>query len=90
MILLSIPGTIRMVLIIIAIFVIIRFISRLMATNKSADNEKRFNQNNDSFKRAKEKSNSEKGKVHIVEGGYREAADVDFEEIKEDKKKNKK
>jgi len=85
MILLSIPGTIRMVLIIIAIFVIIRFISRLMATNKSAVDEKRFNQNNDSFKRAKEK-----GKVHIVEGGYREAEDVDFEEIKDDEKKDEK
>lgn len=88
MILLSVPGTIRMVLIIIAIFVIVRFIGRVMATKKSLSDEKRFNQNNDAYKRAKEKSESEKGKVHIVEGGYREAEDVDFEEIKEEDKKN--
>ena len=88
MILLSVPGTIRMVLIIIAIFVIIRFIGRIMATKKSVDDEKRFNQNNAAFKRAKEKSESEKGKVHIVEGGYREAEDVDFEEIKDTEKKD--
>ncbi|WP_107037706.1 hypothetical protein [Brumimicrobium mesophilum] len=87
MIILSVPGTIRMVLIIIAIFVIIRFIGRIMATKKSVENEKRFNQNNDAFRKAKEKSESEKGKVHIVEGGYREAEDVDFEEIKDNEKK---
>lgn len=85
MILLSIPGTFRMILIIIAIFVIIRFIGRVMATKKSVSDEKRYNQNNEAFKRAKEKSESEKGKVHIVEGGYREAEDVDFEEIKDSK-----
>lgn len=86
MMLLSIPGTIRMVLIIIAVFVIIRFIGRLLNSKTSANEQKRYNQNNDAYKKAKEKSESEKGKVHIVEGGYREAEDVDFEEIKEDKK----
>ncbi|WP_146194083.1 hypothetical protein [Brumimicrobium oceani] len=88
MMLLSVPGTIRMILIIIAVFVIIRFIGRLLNAKSSAENEKRYNQNNDAFKRAKEKSESEKGKVHIVEGGYREAEDVDFEEVKDSEKNN--
>lgn len=86
MMLLSIPGTFRMILIIIAVFVIIRFIGRILNAKTNVNDEKRFNQNNDAYKRAKEKSETEKGKVHIVEGGYREAEDVDFEEIKEDKK----
>jgi len=84
--LLSIPGTFRTILIIIAVFVIIRFIGRILNAKTNVNNEKRFNQNNEAYKRAKEKSESEKGKVHIIEGGYREAEDVDFEEIKEDKK----
>jgi len=86
MILLSVPGTVRMILIIIAVFVIVRFFGRIMMAKRNLDAEKKYNQNTDAYKRAKEKSNSEKGKVHIVEGGYREAEDVDYEEIKEDEK----
>ena len=85
MVLLSIPGTFRMILIIIAVFVIVRFFGRIMMAKRNLDAEKRYNQNTDAYKKAKEQSKSEKGKVHIVEGGYREAEDVDFEEIKEDK-----
>lgn len=86
MMLLSVPGTVRMILIIIAVFVVIRFIGRLMTAKSNIKDDKSYHQNNDAYKKAKEKSDSEKGKVHIVEGGYREAEDVDFEEIKEDEK----
>ena len=81
MILLSIPGTFRMILIIIAVFVIVRFVGRLLIAKRNLDEEKRYNQNTDAYKKAKEQSQKEKGKVHIVEGGYREAEDVDFEEV---------
>ncbi|WP_299203267.1 hypothetical protein [Brumimicrobium sp.] len=84
MVLLSVTGTVRMILIIIAVFVIVRFIGRLLVAKRNLDEEKRYNQNNDAFKKAKEKSANEKGKVHIVEGGYRDAEDVDYEEVKED------
>ena len=86
MVLLSVPGTVRMVLIIIAVFVIVRFFGRIMMAKRNLDAEKRYNQNTDAYKKAKENSDSQKGKVHIVEGGYREAEDVDFEEIKEEDK----
>lgn len=83
MILLSISGTFRMILIIVAIFVILRFIGRLMVAKRNMDEERNFNQNNDAYRRAKEKSEREKGKVNVVERGYRDAEDVDFEEVKD-------
>jgi uncharacterized protein YxeA len=83
--LLSVPGTLRMILIIIGVFVIVRFIGRLLTSKRNIDADKRYHQNNDAYKRAKEQSDREKGKVHVVEDGYSEAEDVDFEEIKEDK-----
>jgi len=81
MVLLSIPGAFRMILIIVAVFVIVRFIGRLLMAKRNLDAEKKYNQNTDAYKKAKEQSQKEKGKVHIVEGGYREAEDVDFEEV---------
>ena len=87
MILLSVPGTLRMILIIIAVFVIVRFVGRLLMAKRNLDAEKQYNQNTEAYKKAKEQSEREKGKVNIVEGKYREAEDVDFEEVKEDKSK---
>lgn len=83
MIFLSIPGTLRMILIIIAVFVIVRFLGRVFLAKRNLDEERRYNQNNENFRRDKEKSEREKGKVKITKKGYKDAEDVDFEEVKD-------
>tara|TARA_B100000508_G_scaffold140609_1_gene142333 strand:- start:18744 stop:18992 length:249 start_codon:yes stop_codon:yes gene_type:complete len=80
MILLSLTGTVRMILIIIAVFVIVRFIGKLMIAKRNMDEQRRFNQNNDQFRKAKEESEKEKGRVKVVDR-YRDAEDVDYEEV---------
>jgi uncharacterized protein YxeA len=83
MMFLSIPGTLRMILIIIAVFVIARFLGRVFLAKRNLDQEQRYNQNNENYKRDKENSEREKGKVKISKKGYTEAEDVDFEEIED-------
>ena len=80
---LSIPGTLRMILIIIAVFVIVRFLGRVFLAKRNLDEERRYNQNNDDYRRDKEKSEREKGKTKVVNKGYTDAEDVDFEEVKD-------
>lgn len=80
MMFLSITGTVRMLLIIIAVFVIVRFIGKLMIAKRNMDEERRYNQNNDAFKRAKEQSDREKGKVKVVDR-FRDAEDAEYEEV---------
>ncbi|MGM0479241.1 MAG: hypothetical protein ACQERC_08450 [Bacteroidota bacterium] len=87
MIILSVTGTIRMILIIIAVFVIVRFIGKLLMAKRSIDEDKRFHQNNDAFKKAKERSEKEKGKIDVVDR-YRDAEDADYEEIADDDDKD--
>jgi flagellar biosynthesis/type III secretory pathway M-ring protein FliF/YscJ len=80
--LLSITGTVRMILILIAVFVIARFIGRILIANRNSKEERDFNQNNSRYQREKYRSEEEKGKVKVVDK-YRDAEDVDFEEIKD-------
>ena len=80
MILLSVTGTVRMILIIIAVFVIIRFIGRLMIAKRNIDEDKIYHQNNDRYKREKEDSERKKGRINVVDK-YRDAEDVDYEEV---------
>ena len=82
MMLLSITGTVRMLLIIIAVFVIVRFIGKLMIAKRNIDDDRKYNQNNDEYKRAKEQSEREKGKVKVVDR-FRDAEDADYEEVKD-------
>lgn len=83
MIFLSIPGTLRMILIIIAVFVIVRFIGRILLAKRNLDEERRYNQNNENFRKEKEQSEREKGRTKVVNKGYTDAEDVDFEEVKD-------
>lgn len=83
MIFLSIPGTLRMILIIIAVFVIVRFIGRILVAKRNLDEERRYNQNNENFRKEKERSEREKGRTKVMGKGYTEAEDVDFEEVKD-------
>jgi uncharacterized protein YxeA len=83
MIFLSIPGTLRMILIIIAVFVIVRFVGRIMLAKRNLDEERRYNQNNENFRKEKERSEREKGRTKVMNKGYTDAEDVDFEEVKD-------
>ncbi len=82
MMLLSITGTVRMLLIIIAVFVIVRFIGKLMIAKRNMDDDRKYNQNNIAYQRAKEQSEREKGKVKVVDR-FRDAEDADYEEVED-------
>ena len=82
MMLLSITGTVRMILILIAVFVIARFIGRILIANRNSKEERDFNQNNSRFQREKQRSEEEKGKVKVVDK-YRDAEDVDYKEVED-------
>jgi uncharacterized protein YxeA len=83
MIFLSIPGTLRMILIIVAVFVIARFLGRIFLAKRNLDDERRYNQNNETYLKEKEQSEREKGKTKVMNKGYTDAEDVDFEEVKD-------
>ncbi len=82
MMLLSITGTVRMLLIIIAVFVIVRFIGKLMIAKRNMDEDRKYNQNNNAYKQAKEQSEREKGKVKVVDR-FRDAEDAEYEEVED-------
>ena len=81
MVLLSITGTVRMVLIIIAVFVILRFIGRLMAAKRNHAAEQQHKLQQEEIKKAKAASERNKGKVEILSKGNHNAEDVDYEEL---------
>jgi len=81
MILLSIWGVVRTILIVIAVFVILRFIGRIMVAKRNLSEERRLQAQRDAQAKAKELSKRQKGKVRIVKGEL-EAEDVDYEELK--------
>lgn len=81
MILLSIWGVVRSILIVIAVFVILRFIGRIMVAKRNLSEERRLQAQRDAQAKAKELSKRQKGKVRIVKGEL-EAEDVDYEELK--------
>lgn len=81
MILLSIWGVVRTILIVIAVFVILRFIGRIMVAKRNLSEERRLQAQRDAQAKAKELSKRQKGKVSIVKGEL-EAEDVDYEELK--------
>jgi flagellar biosynthesis/type III secretory pathway M-ring protein FliF/YscJ len=82
MMLLSITGTVRMILILVAVFVIVRFIGRILIANRNSKEERDFNQNNSRYQQEKQRSEEEKGKVEVVDR-YRDAEDVDFKEVED-------
>lgn len=81
MFLLSILGVVRTILIVIAVFVILRFIGRIMVAKRNLAEENQLQAKKDAYKKAKELSKRKEGKIHIVKGKL-EAEDVDYEELK--------
>jgi uncharacterized protein YxeA len=81
MMILSIQGLFRTVLIIIAVIVILRFIGKLMIAKRNLDEERAHERKQQAYKKAKKESELNKGKVHISKGTPGDIEDVDFEEI---------
>jgi uncharacterized membrane protein len=82
MIILSIQGVFRTILIIIAVLVIMRFIGKLMIAKRNLDEERAHDRSQRAHEQAKKESELNKGKIHISKGTKGDVEDVDFEEIK--------
>jgi len=81
MILLSIQGVFRTILIIIAVIVILRFIGKLMIVKRNLAEEKSHKNKQQAYQKAKKESELNKGSVHISKGSSGDVEDVDFEEV---------
>ncbi|MFA5575598.1 MAG: hypothetical protein WC994_11210 [Brumimicrobium sp.] len=78
---LSIPGTFRTILIIIAILLLIRFLRNFMNARNAITIEERLKKEKEAFEKEKKIAEQEKGKVRIIQE-KKDAEDTDFEEIK--------
>ena len=85
MVVLSITGAVRTILIVIAVFVILRFLGQLMSAKRNASEDQKHRDNINDYKKAKEESEKNKGKIHVIQGNQSDAEDVDYEEVKDDK-----
>ncbi len=90
MVLLSIMGAVRTILIVIAVFVILRFLGQLMSAKRNASEDQKHRDNIEDYKKAKEESEKNKGKMHIIQGNQSDVEDVDYEEVKDDQKSEEK
>ena len=83
MLILSVTGLFKMLLIIIGVFVILKFIGKVMIAKRNMDENNRHFDSQRSFKEERERVQREQGKVTINKTSSAPAEDVDFEEIKD-------
>lgn len=81
MMMLSIQGVFRTILIIIAVIVVLRFLGRIMIAKRNLEEERAHEKRQRAHQQAKKESELNKGKIHISKGSSVYAEDVDFEEI---------
>lgn len=82
----SITGLFRTIVIIVAIFVVARFISKLLAEKREMAAKQEFEKEKKDFEKAKKVVEKEKGKTRILEKksvSHEDGEYVDFEEIKD-------
>jgi len=82
MLLLKIVGLLKTILVIIAVMIIIRFITRLMAAKRANDEATKNQRNQTSYAKEKEQKEKNIGKTTILNSKNVSAQDVDYEEIK--------
>lgn len=80
MVFLSVTGLVRMVLLILGVYVLLRFFNRIMAEKSNKRAEATHRDAQDALRRAKMESERDKGRVRIVDEDS-DAEDVDYEEI---------
>lgn len=87
MVLLSVTSAFRTILIVIAVFVILRYVGQLLSAKRNISVDQKHREEREAFKKAKEESERNKGKVHVIHGDQPNVEDVEFEEVKEEKGK---
>ncbi len=81
MLLLKVVGLVKTILILIAIMVIVRFVSRIMAAKKAADTSKKLDEMQRKGAKEKEQLRKNYGKTSVISGNV-SAEDIDHEEVK--------
>lgn len=79
-IVLSITGLIKTVLIIIGVFVILRFIGQIMQAKRNIAEQNEYKKHRDQIERERKFVEKNEGKILITKN-KRNAEDVDYEEI---------
>jgi uncharacterized membrane protein len=82
----SFTGLIRTVLILIGIFVVVRFIGQLMNAKRNVAAEEHMKRHTEKMKKARERTAKNLGKTTVIKNGKNtsgDVEDVDFEEIKD-------
>lgn len=78
----SATGLVRMLLIIVGGFVVLRFLGQLMTAKRNMEEERKMNESQRKFDAAKRKTQANIGKTHILRSSETDSAeDVDFEEL---------
>lgn len=80
----SFTGLIRTVLIIIGVFVLLRFLGQLMNAKRNMAEEQQMKDRENKIRKAREKTAKNLGKTTILKNGRSNASDVedvDYEEI---------
>lgn len=80
--LLSIPGLVRTILIIVAVIVILRFLGQLMNAKRNINDENTLNRQKKQEEEEKRKHEENKGRVFISKENNDDAEDAEYEEIK--------
>ena len=80
----SFTGLIRTVLILIGVFVVVRFIGQLMNAKRNIAAEEHMKRHADTMKKARERTAKNLGKTNVIKDGKSASGDiedVDYEEI---------
>lgn len=80
---LSVPGVIRMLLIIIGVMVLLRFLGQLMNARRNQSAQNQFDRQRENLKKQKEYIQQNEGKTRVVnsKNASKDVEDVDFEEV---------
>ena len=80
----SFTGLIRTVLIIIGVFVVVRFLGQMMNAKRNMAEQESMNDREEELRKAREKTARNLGKTTIIKNGKsvsEDIEDVDFEEL---------
>ncbi len=81
-IILSISGLLKTVLIIIGVFVALRFLGQMMIAKRNIDEQNSLKDKQQKFNQEKEFVEKNKGKISISKISDKSAVDVDYVEVK--------
>lgn len=78
----SFTGLIRTLLIIVGVFVVLRFLGQLMNAKRNMEEERKMNEQARKLNKEKENKQRDLGKTNVLKGqGPSDVEDVDYEEL---------